>query len=179
MNFEIVTRNIELSPKDQALINKKVAKLSKYFRDVHEARLTLSQEKHRISVDAYVRDKRGELAASAQGADWTVAFQEVVHRLEEQARRLKQKVTDRRQKSSGRELAWALQVVEAESVRSGAPRIVETKYVPVRPMTVEEAALELDARKEDFIVFREAETNQVNVLYRRRDNTYGLVTPET
>lgn len=179
MEFEIVSRNLELTPKDEALIKKKAAKLAKYFRDVHEARLTLAQEKHRIRVDGYIRAKRGELTASAEGAEWAVAFQEVLNRLEEQARRLKQKVTDRRHKASGREeAAWALQVVEAESVRSGTPRIVETKYVPVRPMTVEEAALELDATKEDFIVFREAESNQVNVLYRRRDNTYGLVTPE-
>lgn len=178
MEFEIVSRNLELTPKDEALIKKKAAKLAKYFRDVHEARLTFAQEKHRIRVDGFIRGRRGELTASAEDAEWAVAFQVVLNRLEEQARRLKQKVTDRRNKGSGKETAWALQVVEAESVRSGAPRIVETRYVPVRPMTVEEAALELDATKEDFIVFREAETNQVNVLYRRRDNTYGLVTPE-
>jgi len=179
VEFEIVTRNLELSPKDEALIKKKAAKLAKYFRDVHEARLTLAQEKHRVTVDGYIRAKGNELAASAESPDWSVAFQEVLHRLEEQARRNKQKITDRRQKGQAREVSWELRVVEVESVRSGAPRIVETKYVPVRPMTVEEAALELDSTKEDFIVFRDAETNEVNVLYRRRDNTYGLVTPES
>lgn len=178
MEFEIVTRNVELTPKDQSLIQKKAARLAKYFREVHEARLTLSQEKHRMVVDGYIRAKGAEIAASAENPEWSVAFQEVINRLEEQARRLKQKVRDRRQKGPGREATWGLRVVEAASVRSGAPRIVETTYVPVRPMTVEEAALELDASKQDFIVFRDADSDQINVLYRRRDNTYGLVTPE-
>jgi len=55
---------------------------------------------------------------------------------------------------------------------------VETRHVPVVPMTVEEAALQLDSSKDDFIVFREAESDRVSVLYRRRDRTYGLVTPD-
>lgn len=178
MDFEIVTRNLELSPKQESLIRKKASKLAKYFRDVHEARLTLSQEKHRITVDGYVRSRGAELKASAQDPDWAVAFQEVLNRLEEQARRQKQKVTDRRQKGPGRQAGWELRVVEAESLKSGSPRIVETKLVPVRPMSVEEAALELEASRLDFIVFRDADSEQINVLYRRRDNTYGLVTPE-
>ncbi|MCX7895747.1 MAG: ribosome-associated translation inhibitor RaiA [Thermoanaerobaculum sp.] len=179
MEFEIITRNVELTPKDQNLVKKKVGRLAKYFREVHEARITFAQEKHRMLVDGYIRAKGAEIAASAEKTEWSAALQEVVERLEEQARRLKQKVRDRRQKGSGREPAWELRVVEAESVRSGTPRIVETTYVPVRPMTVEEAALELDSSKQDFIVFRDAESDQINVLYRRRDKTYGLVTPET
>lgn len=179
MDFEIVTRNLELTPKEESLIRKKTNKLAKYFRDVHEARLTLSQEKHRIAVDGYIRSKRAELKASAQDPDWAVAFQEVVNRLEEQARRQKQKITDRRQKGQGRQVSWELRVVEAESLKSGSPRIVETKLVPVRPMSAEEAALELEASRLEFIVFRDADSDQINVLYRRRDNTYGLVVPES
>jgi putative sigma-54 modulation protein len=68
--------------------------------------------------------------------------------------------------------------VEPESVRRGEPRVVESRTVPVLPMTVEEAALQLEASSDDFIVFREAETDKINVLYRRRDRTYGLVSPE-
>ncbi|MFH1177920.1 MAG: sigma 54 modulation/S30EA ribosomal C-terminal domain-containing protein, partial [Acidobacteriota bacterium] len=60
----------------------------------------------------------------------------------------------------------------------GQPRVVETRAVPVLPMTVEEAALQLEGSSEDFIVFREASSDRLNVLYRRRDHTYGLVTPE-
>ncbi len=179
MEFEIVTRNVDLTPKDEAFIRKKAARLGKYFREVHEARLTFAQEKHRMLVDGYIRAKGAEIAASAANPEWSVAFQEVVNRLEEQARRVKQKVRDRRKGAGREEGTWELKVVEAESVRAGTPRIVETTYVPVRPMTVDEAALELDANKQDFIVFRDADSGEINVLYRRRDNTYGLVTPES
>ena len=58
------------------------------------------------------------------------------------------------------------------------PRSWRRRHVPVIPMTVEEAALQLDGSKEDFIVFREADSDRVSVLYRRRDRTYGLVTPD-
>ena len=56
--------------------------------------------------------------------------------------------------------------------------MVETRHVPVVPMTVEEAALQLEGSKEDFIVFREATSDRINVLYRRRNRTYGLVSPD-
>jgi putative sigma-54 modulation protein len=90
---------------------------------------------------------------------------------------MKQKLTSRK-RPRAKEGSWQVEVVEPESVRRGTPEVVETRHVPVVPMTVEEAALQLDSSKEDFIVFREAASDRVSVLYRRRDRTYGLVTPD-
>lgn len=177
MELEFIARNTELTPQQRALAKKKFDRLAKYFNAVHEARITVAQEKHRISVEAYIRGKDFEVEASSETPEWTTSLQDLVGKLEERARRMKQKLTSRK-RPRGNEGSWQVEVVEPESVRRGSPEVVETRHVPVLPMTVEEAALQLDSSKEDFIVFREAESDRVSVLYRRRDRTYGLVTPD-
>jgi putative sigma-54 modulation protein len=178
MELEFIGRNTEITEHERSLARKKFQRLDKYFNAIHEARVTASLEKHRFTVEAFVRGKDFEVAASSETADWASSLQEVVGKLEEQARRHKQKLTRPKRQKEREESSWQVAVVERESVRRGSPRVVETRAVPVVPMTVEEAALQLEGTDEDFIVFREASSDRLNVLYRRRDHTYGLVTPE-
>jgi putative sigma-54 modulation protein len=179
MDLEFIGRNTEVTDQQRVIARKKFQKLDKYFNAVHEARVTLSHEKHRVAVEAFIRGKDFEVAASSETGDWSSSLQEVVGKLEEQARRMKQRLTGRkRQRERDEDSSWQVAVVDQESVRGGQPRVVESRHVPVLPMTVEEAALQLEASNEDFIVFREADSDKVNVLYKRRDRTYGLVTPE-
>lgn len=178
MELEFICRNIEISEEQRSMARKKMARLSKYFSSVHESRLTVAQEKHRTTVEAHVRGKDFEIAASAETSDWASSLQDVVGKLEQQARRMKQKLTGRKRSSRTKNPSWQVSVVEPESVRRGTPRVVETRHVPVVPMTVDEASLQLEGTKDDFIVFREASSDAINVLYRRRDGTYGLVTPD-
>ncbi len=177
MELEFIARNTEVTDQQRALAQKKFNRLEKYFNAVHEARLTVAQEKHRVCVEAYIRGKDFEVEASSETPEWTTSLQDLVGKLEQQARRMKQKLTGRK-RPRAKEGSWQVEVVEAESVHRGSPEVVETRHVPVLPMTVEEAALQLSSSDEDFIVFREAESDRVSVLYRRRDRTYGLVTPE-
>jgi putative sigma-54 modulation protein len=177
MELDFIARNTELTDQQRALAQKKFEKLAKYFNAVHESRLTVTQEKHRTLVEAFIRGKDFEVVAKSETAEWSTSLQEVVDKLEQQARKMKQKLTSRKRPRE-KQASWEVRVVERESVRNGAPRVVESRHVPVVPMTVEEAALQLESSTEDFIVFREAESDRINVLYRRRDHTYGLVTPE-
>ena len=179
MDLEFIARNVELSERDRALARKKFGRLAKYFNAVLESRLTVSQEKHRVAVEAFIQGKDFEVAAKSETPDWSSSLQDVVGKLEEQARRHKQKLTrPKRERADRGETTWSVSVVERESVRKGEPKVVETRHVPVVPMTVDEAALQLEGSSDDFIVFREANSDRINVLYRRRDQTYGLVTPE-
>ena len=73
---------------------------------------------------------------------------------------------------------WTVDVLERESVLAGEPRIVETSSIPIKPMTIEEAVLQLEDSSDAFFVFRNATTDRVNVLYRRADRNLGLITPE-
>ena len=177
MELEFIARNIELTTAQRAMAQKKFDRLAKYFGSVQEARLTVAQEKHRISAEAYIRGKGFEVEASSETPEWEASLQDLVGKLEQQARRMKQRLTERkRPREKG--TSWQVEVVEPESLRRGTPEVVETRHVPVLPMTVDEAALQLDGSTDDFIVFREAASDKVSVLYRRRDRSYGLVTPE-
>jgi putative sigma-54 modulation protein len=174
MELEFIARNIELTPQQRELAQKKFDRLAKYFNVVQEARITVAQEKHRVAVEAYIRGKDFEVEASSETPEWAASLQDLVEKLEQQARKMKQRLTSRKRPRE-KERSWQ---VEPESVRRGAPEVVETRHVPVLPMTVDEAALQLDSSSDDFIVFREATSDKVSVLYRRRDRSYGLVTPE-
>lgn len=180
MELEFLARNTEITEGQREMARKKFKRLAKYFNAVHEARVVATQEKHRFLIEAFIRGRDFEVAARAETTDWASSLQEVVARLEEQARRSKQRLTGRKRQPTGRgaEGGLRLAVVGEESVRSGKPEVVELRHVPVVPMTIDEAALQLESSKDDFIVFREASSDQLNVLYRRRDRTYGLVTPE-
>jgi ribosome hibernation promoting factor len=177
MNLDMIVRNTEISERDRALADKKFARLAKYFNAVHEARLSVSHEKHRFITEGFIRGKDFEVAASAEAPEWTSSLQEVVEKLEQQARRLKQRLKGRK-RHLDKASAWKVAVVPEESIRSGNLDVSELRHVPVLPMTLEEAALQLEGSDDDFIVFREAESDRVNVLYRRRDRSYGLVTPD-
>lgn len=177
MELELIARNIELTPQQRKLAQKKFDRLAKYFNAVQEARITVAQEKHRVAMEGYVRGKDFEVEASSETPEWAASLQDLVGKLEQQARKMKQRLTARKRPRE-KEGSWQVEVVESESVRRGAPEVVETRQVPVLPMTVDEAALQLESSNDDFIVFREADSDRVSVLYRRRDRNYGLVTPE-
>ncbi|HEX8410460.1 MAG TPA: sigma 54 modulation/S30EA ribosomal C-terminal domain-containing protein, partial [Thermoanaerobaculia bacterium] len=65
-----------------------------------------------------------------------------------------------------------------DDANDGMPRIIRTTNIPIRPMSIEQAALHLDDSKNEFIVFRDIDTDQVSVIYKRRDNNLGLISPE-
>jgi len=71
-----------------------------------------------------------------------------------------------------------VEVLESNSVRGGAPRIIESTHMSIKPMTIEEAALRLEDSELAFVVFRDSTSDRVNVLYRRKDQNYGLIAPE-
>jgi putative sigma-54 modulation protein len=181
MELEFIGRNTEITEQQRAIARKKFQRLDKYFNAVHEARITLSHEKHRVAVEAFIRGKDFEVAAFAETGDWSSSLQDVVGKLEEQARRMKQRLTGRkrqRDKEPAEVEPTAPVEAEPEPRRRGEPQVVESRTVPVLPMTVAEAALQLESSADEFIVFREAESDKIHVLYRRHDRTFGLVAPE-
>ena len=104
MDLDFIARNTELSDQQRALAQKKFNRLAKYFNAVQEARLTVAQEKHRVCIEAYIRGKDFEVEASSETPEWTSSLQDLVGKLEQQARRMKQKLTGRkrpREKEAG------------------------------------------------------------------------------
>jgi putative sigma-54 modulation protein len=178
MRIEYIARKVTVTEQVKQLTEKKLSKIKKYFNDILDIRVEIEQERHLYVADIFIKGKDFDLKSTSQHKEMTAALQEAIDKLEMQARRAKTRLKGRK-RQAGDSKAWSVDVVEPTSlVGGGEPRIVETQDIPIKPMTTEEAMLQLERSEEDFIVFRNANSDKVNVLYRRRDKNLGLVTPE-
>jgi putative sigma-54 modulation protein len=180
MKVEYIARKVTLSDSTRRLAEKKLAKVEKYFNDIIDLRLELSQERHLYVADIFVKGKDFDAKSTSSNKDLTTAIQEAVDKLEIQARKAKARLKDRKRQGGDAkaERHWNLDVLESDSVAAGAPRIVETLSIPIKPMSIDEAAMQLEKTDELFFVFRNAATDRVNVVYRRADKNLGLITPD-
>jgi putative sigma-54 modulation protein len=181
MKVDYIARNVTLSGQSRQLAEKKLAKIKKYFNDIIDVRIEVSQERHLHVVDLSVKGKDFDLHSTANNKDVTAAIQEAVDKVEIQARRAKTRLKDHKQRAGSEaktDRGWAVEVLESDSITSGEPRIVETSSIQIKPMSIEEAVLQLDDSSYNFLVFRNASNDRVNVIYRRVDKNLGLITPE-
>ena len=181
MKVEYIARKVTLSDQSRQLAEKKLAKIKKYFNDIIDIRVEVEQERHLHVVDLFVKGKDFDIQSTAQNKDILAAIQEAVDKLEIQARRAKTRLKDHKKRAGSdakADLGWAVDVLERESISSGEPRIVETSRISIKPMSIEEAVLQLDDSTYDFLVFRNSNNDRVNVIYRREDKNLGLITPE-
>lgn len=183
MNIEYVGRNFEIDDQVRSFTEARLGKkVTKFVQEPVEIRVTLESEKYRSIADLHVSHKHGVLQATEETGDIYEAINLAVDKVEKQARRSKNRAIDRRRRA-GREATngqrWPLEVLARESLRAGAtPEIIKTTHLPIKPMSIEEAALWLESGKNEFVVFRDATSDRVSVLYKRKDDNYGLIAPE-
>lgn len=183
MNIEFVGRNFEIDDQVRTYTERKLGrKVTKFVSEPVEVRVILETEKHRNIADLHVSHKHGVLQATEETTDMYEALNMALDKVEKQARRSKKRAFDRRRRAD-RETTnghrWPLEVLARESLGSGGPpRIIKTTHLPIKPMTIEEAALWLENGKNEFIVFRDSTSDRVSVLYKRKDENYGLIAPE-
>ncbi len=176
MRVDITGRHVEITPPLRRLIDQALKKLERILNDrAVSATVTLTKEKYRHIAEVIVH-ARGDhtLTGVGQGNTWPLAVRQAEAKVENQAQRLKSKWTDGRHRGAGR-AAGAAAPTRADT--APAPRIVRGRY-PIKPMTVEDAALRLEGAGETFVVFREADSDRVNILYRRKDGNLALIEPD-
>ncbi|MCG6963804.1 MAG: ribosome-associated translation inhibitor RaiA [Acidobacteria bacterium] len=180
MNIEYIARKVDLTDQIRQLTEKKLSRLEKYFNQILDIRVEFEQERHLYVVNVVVNGKDFDTRSRAQNKDLRTAIQEAIDRLDNQARKAKTRLKGRKRQAEEAMSApdWSVDVLTPESVSSGEPRIVKTSTITVKPMTIEEAMLQLERSRNEFIVFLNAATDRVNVLYRRQDKNLGLITPE-
>ena len=176
MRLQVKGKNVELSPALKEYAQKRLGKLEKHLNDSARVELELAAERNpSISqnqvAEATVWTKGPILRARESSEDMKASIDLLVDKLERQAQRLRDK--RRRGHGGGHEREPAAAPDEA-----AGPVIVKTKQFAVKPMGVEEAVLQLELIGHDFFVFQNADSNDVNVLYRRRDGNYGLIEPQ-
>ncbi|PWB73570.1 MAG: ribosomal subunit interface protein [Holophagae bacterium] len=179
MKIEYVARKVDLSDDARQVAEKKLAKIKKYFNDILDVRLELEQERHLFVADLLVRGKDFDIKSTSQNKDLTTAIQDAVDKLEIQARRAKTKLKHHKSRTGRGEVPVEGPEAEPEPAPAGEARIVERSTITVKPMSVEEAVMQLEKSRSDFLVFRNSSSDSINVLYRRTGHDLGLITPES
>jgi putative sigma-54 modulation protein len=186
MKIEYFARNFTVDDQTRRYVAAKLRKLSKFLDDADqaEARVTLESEKHHFLAEVQVSHRHGTLVAKEAASQVLDAVNLAVDKVETQAERGRKKHKDRRrraQRQGSDGSHWPLEVIDRDSLAPGSgtrPRVVTTTRLEIKPMSIEEAALELDGAEHEFVVFRDMDTDRISVLYRRRDDNFGLISPE-
>ena len=181
MHVEFVSRHFDLSDEVRGYAQKKLDKSLKFVEEPIDVRVTLVQEKHRNIAEIKLSHRHGVAQATEETGEMADAINLAADKVEKQVRRGRKKYMDQRRRRDRRseEPHWPLEVLEAESLtRGGERRVIKRSILAIKPMSIEEAALQLEGSSNDFVVFKDATSQQVSVLYKRRDANYGLISPE-
>lgn len=182
MNLEFTARSFDLDEDLKSYAEKKIQKLEKFLEDPAEVHLILETEKIRQIAELVVSHRHGSMQATEAAEEMRDAIHAVIAKVEKQARRAKKKFYDKRRRADrevNHQEQWPMEVLERSSFGAGAqPRVIKKNHLPIKPMTIDEASLQLEQSKNDFFVFRDAATDRVSVLYRRHDENFGLIAPE-
>jgi len=186
MATEISGRNFEVTPDIRALLDKKLSKVQeRLFDDVIDVRVVLQVEKYRNICEILITGKDHDVKA-VQESDESMqdAINAAVDHVKRQAQKNRKKIRDHHRTGKGNDIVtdWTVQVLEPGRLREqndgNRPRIIKTNNLAILPMSIEDAALRLDDSKNEFIVFRDLDTDRISVIYKRRDNNLGLIAPE-
>ena len=156
MRYTISGKNINITPGLKDAVESKLGKLERYFSPDTEVQVTLSVEKGRQKIEV------------------TIPVDLVEEIIERQIKKYKTKIVDKKQNA----LAFNEAFLQEESEPEETVNIVKTKRFAMKPMDAEEACVQMELLGHNFFMFLNADTNEVNVVYKRKGNSYGLIEPE-
>ncbi|EGG85390.1 ribosomal subunit interface protein [Lachnospiraceae bacterium 2_1_46FAA] len=176
MKFIISGKNIEVTPGLKETIEHKLGKLERYFTPDTEIIVTLSVEKERQKIEVTIPVKKDIIRSEQVSSDMYVSIDLVEEVIERQLRKYKNKLVARHQ--AGGNFNQAFFESEDDTADTNEIKIVRTKRFGIKPMFPEDACMQMDLLGHNFFVFSNAETEQVNVVYKRKDGSFGLIEPE-
>ncbi|SRR6266545_1205040 len=177
MRLQVKGRNVEVSEQIRTYAEEKLGKLDRHLADPTRVELELAVERNpsiagNHIAEATIWTKGPVLRARESSSDMKASIDQLVDKLERQVKRYREK------RRGGRRHAESLPAEPAPvTTTEEGPMIVKTKQFAVKPMSADEAVLQLELIGHDFYVFRNADSDEVNVVYRRRDGNYGLIEP--
>jgi putative sigma-54 modulation protein len=178
MRFEFTGRHIEVTPALRAHVEEQFKKLDHIFNGTNaRAHVIMEVQKSRQIGEVVVNWRDHTLTAKDANSDMYLALTRAITKLEKQALKLKKKVITRKKHTTKRIASIAPTPGGEVSPSPNGPRIVNARRYTVKPMTPEEAAMRLMDQQDQFLVFRDSETNSIGVIYKRKDGNFGLIEP--
>ena len=174
MNIIISAKNIELTDSLRAAVEDKIGKLDRYFMPDTDVNVTLSVEKERQKIEVTIPVKGNIIRSEQESNDMYVSIDLVEEIIERQLRKYKTKIIDKHQGGG----SFRQDYVDNDYMEDDDIRIIRTKKFDVMPMYPEDACVQMEISGHNFYAFINAETDQVNVAYKRKDGNYGLLEPD-
>ncbi|AFM28118.1 ribosome hibernation-promoting factor, HPF/YfiA family [Desulfomonile tiedjei] len=179
MQLAVTFRHMEPSEALKGYVQERTGRLVKYIDKPLEAQVTLTVNKFRQIVDVVINANGIRIAGQESHDDMYAAVDLVMEKIERQVKKYREKIR-RHKPTPGKELMWRRDTYELESFEDDRePVVVHTDSYFVKPMSIDEAAMQMELSHQDFLVFNNASTQMVNVLYRRKDGNYGLIVPQS
>lgn len=174
MRYTISGKNINITPGLKDAVESKLGKLERYFSPDTEVQVTLSVEKGRQKIEVTIPVKGSIIRAEQDSSSMYVSVDLVEEIIERQIKKYKTKIVDKKQSA----LAFSEAFLQEEAEQEETVNIVKTKRFAMKPMDAEEACVQMELLGHNFFMFLNADTNEVNVVYKRKGNSYGLIEPE-
>jgi len=175
MKFEIIGKNIDVTPGLRSAVEDKISKLEKYFSEDTIVHVTLSVVKDNQKIEVTIPVKGNIIRSEQSSSDMYVAIDLVEEIIERQLKKYKNKITDAKH---GNHESFKREFLDNSYDDEGDIVIEKIKKFDVKPMYPEDACVQMELLGHGFFVFCNAETDKVNVVYKRKGNTYGLIEPE-
>ena len=181
MRLVLKGRNVDVTPALRKLVDSKLGKIDRVDKGVLvSAQVELAQERHRCLVDVTIH-ARGDHMLHGSGAKgtWETSLGDALEKITLQVQKMKGKWQERKRRATPARALPAPEGTPAPSARSARQRLRPAERYPVKPMTIDEAAMVIEEGRDSFLVFRNAATDSINVVYRRRNGDVGLIEPES
>ncbi len=173
MEITITLRGIEEIPQQlENEINEKIQKLTKYFDNMQKAAITINKQRGQYTVETTLYVAGRLIRATGKGNVIDKGLNENIDKLNAQVKKYNDRLKEKSFKNPVKEIES-----EVES-KDELPKVVKVKTFQVKPMDIDEAILQIELLDHDFFIFRDEETQKLNVIYRRHDGNYGLIKPQ-
>ncbi|HEY9575875.1 MAG TPA: ribosome-associated translation inhibitor RaiA [Lachnospiraceae bacterium] len=174
MKFTISGKNIDVTDGLKSAVTEKLGKLERYFTPDTDVIVTLSVEKDRQKIEVTIPVKGNVIRSEQVSNDMYVSIDLVEEVIERQLRRYRKKLIDKNQEGAN----FQKEFIEKEFDEEEEIKIIRSKRFGIKPMYPEDACVQMELLGHNFFVFCNAETDEVNVVYKRKGNSYGLIEPE-
>ena len=185
MQISITGRNVEITDSLRNHVEKRLNHVKKYFNSVLDADVVLGVEHYRHMAEVTIHANGITMHGEESTGDMYTSIDKVVDKIERQLRRYKSKILTTHRVSKDplrpeRYLQYRLDIIRGEDIDESAesPQVIKSRQFSVKPMSLDEAVMQMDLMNQEFLVYRDSRSDRVNVLYRRSDGNYGLIEPE-
>lgn len=178
MQIATTFRHMEPSEALKSYAEEKLERVKKYIDEPIVAQVYLTVEKIRHIVEITINARGITIKASEATNDMYAAVDAVIDKIERQLRRYKERLKAHKPATDARVRQGQRSIVQAESLeQQQEPVVIRSEPISIKPMSVDEALMQMDLMHKDFLVFTDASTENINVIYRRKDGNYGLIEP--